>query len=135
MSWVKALPQDALAQDGARQVVKLSNRKVLLLNYQGQFYAVDNRCPHLKGSMKRGKLTEDGGIVCPFHRSVFDLKTGEVKDWCPWPPGIGKALGAIKTGTTLRQSFPPESTKAVFGLTYDSRQLTLEHKHKQGTIP
>lgn len=100
MSWEKTVSQETLSEDGARQVVKLGQQKVLLLNHQGQVYAVQNSCPHLKAPMAKGKVME-GKIVCPFHRSVFDLKTGAVEDWCPWPPGVGKVLGKIKSDQAL----------------------------------
>lgn len=100
MGWTKVLAQSELDQ-GGRKVVKVGDRKILLLNHEGQLYAVNSRCPHLNLSLKRGKVTEDCALVCPFHKSAFDLKTGEVKTWTPWPPLVGKALGAIKKEATL----------------------------------
>ncbi|MDJ0714949.1 MAG: Rieske (2Fe-2S) protein [Prochloraceae cyanobacterium] len=93
MSWTK-VAEEVLSED-SRQVVKVGKRKVLLINHSGQLYALDNACPHLKLSLKKGKITSDGAIVCPWHRSVFDLKTGEAKDWTTWPPVVGKAMGMI----------------------------------------
>ena len=85
MAWTKVLAADALAV-GAREVVKVgNNHKILLLNHENQLYAVDNTCPHLKMSLEKGKI-ENGAIVCPFHRSAFDLGNGEVKTWCPFHP-------------------------------------------------
>jgi nitrite reductase/ring-hydroxylating ferredoxin subunit len=94
MSWTKVLPLDSLAP-GTRQVVKVGKRNILLLNEEGKLYAVDNVCPHAKLPLKKGKITPDGSIVCPWHRSAFDLCSGEVKDWIPWPPVVGKAMGLI----------------------------------------
>ncbi|MFH7025592.1 MAG: Rieske (2Fe-2S) protein [Heteroscytonema crispum UTEX LB 1556] len=94
MNWIKVLSQDELPADG-RKVVKVEQRAILLLNHNNQIYAVENSCPHLKLPMRKGKLTDDGAIVCPFHRSAFDLCTGEVKDWSPFPPGIGKMMGMM----------------------------------------
>ncbi|OKH21323.1 (2Fe-2S)-binding protein [Hydrococcus rivularis NIES-593] len=100
MSWTKVLSVESLPT-GERQVVKVGKRNVLLLNLEGQLYAVDNTCPHLKLPLKNGKITEDGAIVCPWHRSAFDLSTGDVKEWSPWPPGVGKALGMISRQSAL----------------------------------
>ena len=94
MSWTKVLDADKLPM-GSRQVVKTGNHNLLLLNHNGQFYAVKNSCPHLKISLKKAKINEDGDLVCPMHRSAFDLKTGAVKEWTPWPPLVGKAMGMI----------------------------------------
>lgn len=105
MSWTKVLSADALSP-GARQVVTVGQRKILLLNHEGQLYAVDNVCPHMKLSMKKGKVTEDGALICPWHRTAFDLRTGSVKEWTPWPPGVGKVLGMVS----------PEKALPVFGV-------------------
>ena len=100
MSWTQVLAADALAS-GERKVVKIGNRKILLLNYQDRVYAMDNSCPHMKLPMKKGKVTEDGAIICPFHRSAFDLTTGEVKNWTPFPPVVGNLMGKMSTQKTL----------------------------------
>jgi nitrite reductase/ring-hydroxylating ferredoxin subunit len=71
------------------------------VNHESQVYAVDNTCPHLKMPMKNGKITEGGAIVCPIHRSAFDLRTGEVQDWCPWTPVVGTILSKISQSKTL----------------------------------
>jgi nitrite reductase/ring-hydroxylating ferredoxin subunit len=93
MGWTKACAVDALAP-GARQVVKVGDRKILLLNQAGTLHAVDNVCPHMKLPMQKGKI--DGcNIVCPWHRSSFDLNTGEVGTWTPFPPVVGKMLGSM----------------------------------------
>jgi nitrite reductase/ring-hydroxylating ferredoxin subunit len=94
MEWVKVLADGQLGE-GTRQVVKVGKRSILLLRQNGKLHAVDNICPHLKAPLKRGKLTDDGAIVCPFHRSVFDLDSGAVRAWCTFPPVVNKALGAI----------------------------------------
>ena len=100
MSWTKVLAVDSLPV-GSRQVVKTDNHNLLLLNHQGQLYALKNSCPHLKISLKKAKLTDEGDLVCPMHRSVFDLKTGAVKAWTPWPPFVGKALAMISQEKAL----------------------------------
>jgi nitrite reductase/ring-hydroxylating ferredoxin subunit len=100
MGWVKVLDQNALPQN-ARQVVKVGNRAILLLHNADQIYAVDNACPHMKLPLQKGKLTEDNAIVCPWHHSAFDLQTGDVKDWCSWPPGVGKVLGMVSKQKAL----------------------------------
>jgi nitrite reductase/ring-hydroxylating ferredoxin subunit len=81
--------------------VKVEQRAILLLHHDNQIYAVENSCPHLRLPMRKGKLTEDGAIICPFHRSAFDLRTGNIKEWSPFPPGIGKVLGMVSKEKAL----------------------------------
>jgi nitrite reductase/ring-hydroxylating ferredoxin subunit len=107
MNWVKVLPQDELPE-GARKVVWVAEREILLVNHQGQIHAVGNRCPHMGAFLARGEVTREGAIICPRHRSAFDLRTGDVKDWSPWPPGVGRVLGAAATRPTAP---PPRSPR------------------------
>lgn len=100
MGWTKVLAADALSS-GGRQVVKVGDRNILLLNHENKLYAVDSICPHLKLPIKKAKINEEGAIVCSFHRSAFDLSTGEVKTWCPWPPGVGKLLSMVSEAKSL----------------------------------
>jgi nitrite reductase/ring-hydroxylating ferredoxin subunit len=100
MNWVKALPQDELPE-GERHMVKMGERSILLIHHEGQVYAMESACAHMRLPLKGGKLTEDGAIVCPWHHSAFDLRTGDVKTWSPWPPGVGRMLGAISREKAL----------------------------------
>jgi nitrite reductase/ring-hydroxylating ferredoxin subunit len=100
MGWTSVLAADALAADG-RQVVKVGDRAILLLNHQGNIYAMDNMCPHMKLPMKKGKITGDCTIVCPWHKSAFDMKSGAVQTWTPWPPVVGNVLGKVFTEKAL----------------------------------
>jgi len=58
-------------------VVMVNNVPVLIVKYNGKFYAMDARCPH----MGCGVLSEvqDGHIaVCPLHKAKFDVLTGDM---------------------------------------------------------
>jgi nitrite reductase/ring-hydroxylating ferredoxin subunit len=95
MNWLKALTSDALADESC-QVVKLGGRDVLLVRHAGEVFAMQSSCPHMGGHLKDGRITPEGHIVCPLHHSEFDLRTGEIVAWAPWPPGVGAVLGAIR---------------------------------------
>ncbi len=94
MDWIAVVREDELPV-GERRAVELHGRSILVLNHQGQVYAVDNVCPHMGAALDGGDVTEGGTIICPRHHSAFDLRTGEVMEWAPWPPGVGRILGAI----------------------------------------
>ena len=49
---------------------------VLLANVDGAFYALDNKCPHMGGSLSGGDL-EGGTLTCPRHGAKFDVRTGK----------------------------------------------------------
>ncbi|MEY2831976.1 MAG: hypothetical protein RLZZ574_1234 [Cyanobacteriota bacterium] len=115
MVWTKALAVDALGT-GTRQVVKLQERSLLLLNEAGNIYAVDNICPHLKLPLKKAKINANGALVCPWHRSEFDLATGNVKTWCPFPPVVGGLFGKIS----------PEKNLGVFPTKVEDGQILVD---------
>jgi nitrite reductase/ring-hydroxylating ferredoxin subunit len=68
----------------------------------GKAFAAANVCPHIGTPLDQGTV-EAGAIVCPLHRSAFDLKTGKlVGPWCPAPPLIGPLTGKLKSPRQLQ---------------------------------
>ena len=59
---------------------KLEGHFIGIHNVDGEYYAVDNICPHVGGLLHAGQL-EDGVVVCPIHQWKFSVKTGK----CIWP--------------------------------------------------
>ncbi|MGD8243619.1 MAG: Rieske (2Fe-2S) protein [Anaerolineae bacterium] len=100
MRWIEVLSNDGLPP-GTRRVLDVAGREVLLINREGEIHAIGSRCPHLRAKLENGELTDDGAIVCPRHHSVFDLENGSVREWVPWPPVVGRALGAISQENAL----------------------------------
>jgi nitrite reductase (NADH) small subunit len=61
---------------GTARVVKAGDRDFALFNVDGEFYATQGRCLHLKGPLGDGKL--DGSVItCPWHGWQYDVRTGE----------------------------------------------------------
>ena len=61
---------------GEKKKFTLNNKTVLLAIVDGAFYALDNRCPHMGGSLSGGDL-EGGTLTCPRHGAKFDVRTGK----------------------------------------------------------
>jgi nitrite reductase/ring-hydroxylating ferredoxin subunit len=104
MSWeqVATLSQLKVEQ---RLVVEAQGKKILLLLKDDKVHATDAKCPHLGLSLAKAKINDNQELVCPFHKSAFDLCTGEVKCWSPWPKVIGGFLGKISKPKAL-EVFP-----------------------------
>lgn len=62
--------------DGGRKMVQLKEREVVIINLNGEFYAIQNLCPHEGGPVGEGDIS-DGEIICPWHGWMFQLKTGK----------------------------------------------------------
>ena len=60
---------------GKRKKVFVRDRRIAVFNDTGKFYAVDDTCTHVGGSLSEG-LCEDGIITCPWHSAQFRLKDG-----------------------------------------------------------
>jgi nitrite reductase/ring-hydroxylating ferredoxin subunit len=74
VSTLKELPP------GTMRVVEIEGRDVVVVNDDGQLYAIDNRCPHLGGPLGKGRL-EGRELTCPWHGWRWDVKSGRVL----WP--------------------------------------------------
>ena len=101
MNWIKVLPEVELPE-GTRQVIKVQDHSILLIHENSKVYAMLSACPHMRLPLKGGTITNEEVIVCPFHHSAFDLHTGDVKEWSPWPPVVGKMLGLVSREKALR---------------------------------
>jgi nitrite reductase/ring-hydroxylating ferredoxin subunit len=57
--------------------VTVENTAVAVFNVGGLLYGVNAKCTHVGGPLDQGRV--DGTTVaCPWHGSVFDLRTGGV---------------------------------------------------------
>jgi 3-phenylpropionate/trans-cinnamate dioxygenase ferredoxin component len=96
---------------GQKKKVILENREILLVNIEDSFYAIDNRCSHMGGSLFEGNM--DGySVICPRHGSRFDVRTGKLIE-------TGKIL-YIKVKAADLHSYPlkVEGTDILIGNEY-----------------
>lgn len=67
--------------------------------------ATVERRPQVQGKGVAGNGTGDGCvdcIVCPVHRTAFEIRSGTVRgEWCPYPPILGGVMGYMKPQSTL----------------------------------
>lgn len=61
--------------EGAGIVVDVSGKRLAIFRYQGDFFALDETCPHRGGPLHEGPIQE-GVVACPWHLWQFNLKTG-----------------------------------------------------------
>jgi NAD(P)H-dependent nitrite reductase small subunit len=88
---------------GTGQVRLIHGRQIALFHVNGQFWAVENSCPHRGGPLGEGTLA--GTVVtCPLHGWQFDVTTGE----CLGRPGRKIACFAIRVeGDDVLVALPP----------------------------
>ena len=73
--WQKVLSKDELPQ-GRVTSVTCNKRTLCMSHHQGQFGALDNKCPHQGGPLGEGSI-ENGLLRCPWHGWDYDPITGK----------------------------------------------------------
>jgi nitrite reductase/ring-hydroxylating ferredoxin subunit len=84
-------PADEI-RDGEKRIVDAEGLSIGIFNLQGEYYALNNACPHQLAPLCEGRVTgttssdavgeynwtKEGEIIrCPWHNWEFDIKTGE----------------------------------------------------------
>ncbi|MBM3262616.1 MAG: non-heme iron oxygenase ferredoxin subunit [candidate division Zixibacteria bacterium] len=64
-------------QPGKMKLVEVDRREIALCNVDGQFFAVDNICPHQGAPLCEGEL-DGNNLWCPWHGASFDVRNGAV---------------------------------------------------------
>ena len=76
MSFYEIFKKDEL-NDGEMKMKEINGHEYMIAQVGDNYYASDNRCPHMGGNLSIGKL--DGNVVtCPRHHSQFDITDGHV---------------------------------------------------------
>ncbi|ADJ15884.1 Rieske (2Fe-2S) protein [Halalkalicoccus jeotgali] len=66
--------------DGEDQaLVTTRGQAIALFRHEGEFYAVDNRCPHMGFPLAQGTV-DDGVLTCHWHHARFELGCGSTFD-------------------------------------------------------
>ena len=47
-------------------------------NVGDEYLAVTRRCRHLYADLGKGRIDKDGCLVCPWHASTYDVRTGRM---------------------------------------------------------
>lgn len=77
MTFVKVAKTETLSP-GQGMVVEADGRELALFNVEGEFFCIDNECPHRDGPLGEGEV-EDDTVICPWHAWQINIKTGEVQ--------------------------------------------------------
>jgi len=73
--WTKVLEANELPE-GRIKPVTCRHRTLCMTHHQGQYGALDNRCPHQGGPLGEGSI-EKGLLRCPWHGWDYDPITGK----------------------------------------------------------
>ena len=55
--------------------LEIGGRKIAVFNVTGQYYAIDDTCPHRGASFSQGNV-QGTQVFCPWHGAAADVRTG-----------------------------------------------------------
>jgi nitrite reductase/ring-hydroxylating ferredoxin subunit len=87
-------------------------------NIGGELFAVSRRCRHLGADLANGTLDEEGRLVCPWHQSAYNVRTGRMlrgpQGGFAKVPGLGAFYGALTRVLPLRRGQVLERNGCLF---------------------
>ena len=72
---------DAIAE-GEGKTFQLGTHFVAVFRRNGEYFAINDSCPHMGASLGTGPLDEEGIVSCPWHAWRFNVCDGT---WCDNP--------------------------------------------------
>ena len=82
MAWVR-VAEGRQIPPGTGRTVLAGGLRLAVFNEGGEFFAIDDTCPHRGASLGEGLLV-GGTVICPWHSWTFDVRSGV----CPNAPEI-----------------------------------------------
>ena len=90
---------------GKGKCCRAGERRVALFFVDGQYYAMDDYCPHMGAPLFTGDVNE-GQVVCDRHLWAFNLATGV----CPDAPSLKAEVFPVRiVGDEIQVDVPPEA--------------------------
>ena len=86
----------------------------------GEYFAVTRHCRHLRADLAGGSIDENGCLVCPWHQSAYDVKSGRM---VRGPQGIFAKIPGLGTMFKLLTAAAPLGRGQV---TEDAADLYVE---------
>lgn len=86
MASVKISVKASDLKEGKPVGAEINGKKVMLVRVQGKIYAIDSVCSHRGGPLEKG-LMDGYNVKCPWHGSIYDVRTGKVSPDTPWGKG------------------------------------------------
>ena len=78
-AWVRVADEHALAP-GESTVVWDGDTAILVVNFDGRFYAVQDQCTHEDYELSAAPFDPaTGELTCLLHSARFDVRTGEAR--------------------------------------------------------
>ena len=91
--------------EGEGRAFAVDHRRVAIFLYRGNYFAIDDFCPHQGASLAEGYLC-DGAVACPLHHWRFSIENGKWLDY----PKLGVEKFEVRVVGSAIQVCVPRST-------------------------
>lgn len=92
------------ARENSPQILRVDGRTIALFYHEGEFYATDNRCPHMGFPLSEGSVDE-GILTCPWHHARFEISCGDTFD--PFADDVQTYPVEVRDGDIYVNPDPP----------------------------
>ena len=62
--------------EGQGRCFPVNGTMVGVFQHQGEYFAINDFCPHMGASLSEGPVADDGSVMCPWHAWCFSIKDG-----------------------------------------------------------
>ena len=66
--------------EGTGRAFPVQGRMIAIFNDGGEYFAIDDLCPHMGASLADGNVDDEGIVACPWHAWRFCVQTGVWRD-------------------------------------------------------
>jgi nitrite reductase (NADH) small subunit/3-phenylpropionate/trans-cinnamate dioxygenase ferredoxin subunit len=108
MSEYKTVCRVSELAEGEGKTVSLGNKLIAIFLDKGQYFAIDDTCPHM-GSSLSGGFVADGVVTCPWHAWRFRLCDGA---WADYPKVKIGSYPVRVEGDEIQVLVPPPAAPA-----------------------
>ena len=100
--WVKVARAGEIGP-GQKKIVEAGGQLMVVINYEGRYYCIEDVCTHDGGPLGEGKL-EGYEIICPRHGARFDVRTGDALALPAFEP-VATYQVKVENGDLLVESY------------------------------
>ncbi|PSP79643.1 ferredoxin [Halobacteriales archaeon QS_1_68_20] len=97
-------------REAGRKLVRADGRHVAVFYHEGEFHAVDNRCPHMGFPLMDGTV-DDGILTCHWHHARFELSCGDTFD--PFADDVPSYPVEVRDGDVYVDPYPDRDRDPV----------------------
>lgn len=92
--------------EGQGESFVVGERIVAIFHIDGQFFAIDDICPHMGASLAPGYVDDQKTVACPWHAWRFSIVDGT---WCDNPKIKVDSFEVKIEGDDIQVRIPDES--------------------------